>query len=323
VRYLRSYWFISLLAAGLLLVIVVELFIKHSPKKSFVPNKQKEKPLVPDANEFSNSEEVNLIRYGRELITHTSKYFGPKGSIASITNGLNCQNCHLEGGTKLFTNNFLGVASTYPKFRERSGKLESVEFRINECLQRSLNGDEIDSLSKEMRAMVAYIKWTGKGVDKKIKRDEIKTKEIPFLERAADPSKGALVYAIKCKSCHGENGQGLKNPDSLSYVYPPLWGPHSYAMSAGMYRITKLASFVKFNMPLGATYKNPQLTNEEAWDVAAYVNSMPHPEKKFVHDWPVLGAKPVDYPFGPYADKFSEKEHKYGPFLTIQEAKKK
>jgi thiosulfate dehydrogenase len=90
-----------------------------------------------------------------------------------------------------------------------------------------------------------------------------------------------------------------------------------------MYRITKLASFVKFNMPLGATYKNPQLTNEEAWDVAAYVNSMPHPEKKFVHDWPVLGAKPVDYPFGPYADKFSEKEHKYGPFLTIQEAKKK
>ena len=322
-KYLRSYWFISLLAAGLLLVIVVELFIKHSPKKSFVPNEQKEKPLVPDANEFSNSEEANLIRYGRELITHTSKYFGPKGSIASITNGLNCQNCHLEGGTKLFTNNFLGVASTYPKFRERSGKLESVEFRINECLQRSLNGDEIDSLSKEMRAMVAYIKWTGKDVDKKIKRDEIKTKEIPFLERAADSSKGAFVYAIKCKSCHGENGQGLKNPDSLSYIYPPLWGPHSYAMSAGMYRITKLASFVKFNMPLGATYKNPQLTNEEAWDVAAYVNSMPHPEKKFVHDWPVLGAKPVDYPFGPYADKFSEKEHKYGPFLTIQEAKKK
>jgi thiosulfate dehydrogenase len=62
----------------------------------------------------------------------------------------------------LYTNNFLTVASTYPKFRERSGRLESVEWRINECMQRSLNGEPLDSLSKEMKAMVAYIKWTGK-----------------------------------------------------------------------------------------------------------------------------------------------------------------
>jgi thiosulfate dehydrogenase len=76
-------------------------------------------------------------------------------------------------------------------------------------------------------------------------------------------------------------------------------------------------------MPLGATYEKPQLTNEEAWDVAAYINSKPHPEKFFAGDWPKLSTKPVDYPFGPYTDKFSEKEHKFGPFVAIQEAKKK
>jgi thiosulfate dehydrogenase len=190
-------------------------------------------------------------------------------------------------------------------------------------LQRSLNGEEIDSLSKEMRALVAYIKWTGKNVDKNTKADEVKTKEVPFLERAADSSKGAMTYVTKCKSCHGEHGEGLKNPDSIGYLYPPLWGEHSYAVSAGMYRLTKLASFVKFNMPLGATFKNPQLSNEEAWDVAAYINSKPPPKKIFANDWPVLSTKPVDYPFGPYTDKFSEEEHKYGPFLAIELAKKK
>ncbi len=29
-------------------------------------------------------------------------------------------------------------------------------------------------------------------------------------------------------------------------------------------------------------------------------------------DWKDLKTKPVDFPFGPYADGFSEKQHKYG-----------
>jgi thiosulfate dehydrogenase len=321
VKYLRSYWFVTLLAGALLLVVVVEMAIKHS-RKNKVSSRERQTSLMPDVNELSNSESDSLIRYGKELITHTSIYLGPLGKLASITNGMNCGNCHLEAGTKLFTNNFLGVASTYPKFRERSGRLESVEFRVNECLQRSLNGDPIDSLSKEMKAMVAYIKWSGKNV-KNIAADGIKTKELPFLQRAANPINGATVYSLKCKSCHGENGGGALSADSLGYLYPPLWGRHSYAVSAGIYRVTKLASFVKYNMPLGATFKTPQLSDEEAWDVAAFINSQPHPKKLFAHDWPVLSAKPVDYPFGPYADNFSEQQHKYGPFVEMQNLRKK
>jgi len=29
--------------------------------------------------------------------------------------------------------------------------------------------------------------------------------------------------------------------------------------------------------------------------------------------------KPFDHPFGPFADGFTEKEHKYGPFKPIKE----
>jgi len=71
-------------------------------------------------------------------------------------------------------------------------------------------------------------------------------------------------------------------------------------------------------MPLGATYEKPQLTDEEAWDVAAYVNSMLRPAKDLSRDWPDISKKPFDHPFGPYADSFSEEQHKYGPFKEVR-----
>lgn len=66
-------------------------------------------------------------------------------------------------------------------------------------------------------------------------------------------------------------------------------------------------------MPFGAA----QLTDEEAWDVAAFVNSQPRPVKVFPDDWPVISTKPADHPFGPFGDTFSEQQHKYGPFGPI------
>ncbi len=318
--HLKEYWLIYFLWAIILIVIVNGLPSNKTAKEHLFPPTVAES-IVPDIYELSNSKEDDLIRYGKILIDSTAKYLGPHGKLATISNGLNCQNCHRESGTKLYTNNFLSVASTYPKFRERSGRMESVEWRINECMQRSLNGDAIDSLSKEMKAMVAYILWTGKNIKKNGKIAGSENKELSFLERAADPLKGKMIYSVKCTSCHGENGKGIMNVDSASYVYPPLWGANSYAVSAGMFRLSKLASFIKNNMPLGATYADPLLSNEEAWDVAAYINSQPHPKKMFATDWPVIRSKPVDYPFGPYADNFTEKQHKYGPFDPVKKVR--
>jgi thiosulfate dehydrogenase len=314
--HVKEHWFPYLLGMIILVVVLNGLPTGHSADNHFVP--EKTESIVPSIYELSNTANDDLIRYGKQLIDSTAKYFGPHGVIAHITNGLNCQNCHRESGTKLYTNNFLAVASTYPKFRARSGRVESIEFRINDCMQRSLNGDTIKNDSKEMKAMVAYIKWTGKNVSKDSKADGAGTKEIPFLQRAANPSAGKAIYLAKCKICHGENGNGAATLDSSAYLYPPLWGSHSYVVSAGMYRISKLASFIKSNMPLGATYNEPALSDEEAWDVAAFINSQPHPKKIFAYDWPVISTKPVDYPFGPYAEKFSEQQHKYGPYPPME-----
>ncbi|HRG10565.1 MAG TPA: cytochrome C, partial [Cyclobacteriaceae bacterium] len=104
------------------------------------------------------------IRYGRELIAHTADYLGPQGKVMAISNGMNCQNCHLDAGTKPFGNNYSAVASTYPKFRARSGSEETIEKRVNDCIERSLNGNALSNDSREMKAMVSYIKWLGTGV---------------------------------------------------------------------------------------------------------------------------------------------------------------
>lgn len=259
-----------------------------------------------------------LIIYGQDLIAHTSKYLGPKGSVAHITNGMNCQNCHLSAGRKPWGNNFGAVYSTYPKYRDRSGKVESIYKRVSDCMKRSLNGKAIDSNSIEFKAIYAYMKWLGKNVLKSEKPLGSGIQKIAFMNRAADPNKGKLVYMQQCTNCHGLNGEGQLAADKLEYIYPPLWGPNSYNDAAGLFRLSNFAGFVKNNMPfLTASYNTPVLTLEESWDVAAFVNSQPRPHKNQSTDWMMISKKPFDFPFGPYSDSFSTSQHKFGPFEPI------
>jgi thiosulfate dehydrogenase len=275
--------------------------------------------VVPDTNQLSNTKDAKLIKYGRSLIVNTSYFLGPKGIIAHKSNGINCQSCHLNAGTKNLGNNFSLVVSSYPKFKERSGAMETIVKKVEDCFERSLNGKKIDSNGREMKAFVAYLKWIGKNVKKGTKPQGSGIEELPFLNRAADTLKGRMVYESKCKTCHGKNGEGILNRTALTYIYPPLWGVNSYNIGASIYRVSKFAGYVKNNMPFGADYKNKQLTDEEAWDVAAFVNSQYHPYKSISTDWPKLSTKPYDYPFGPYADHlFTKEQRKYGPYAPIK-----
>ena len=276
---------------------------------------------APDTATIPRTAAGRQIRYGRELIAHTARYLGPNGSVAHLTNGMNCQNCHLQAGTQGFANNYLAVASTYPKMRARSGTMVTTQLRVNDCLERSLNGRALAESSREMRAIVAYITWLGQGIAKGKKVYGTGFTKLPYLDRAADPVIGQAVFATKCQSCHGPAGQGQRLADKSGYQYPPLWGPASYNDGAGLFRVTNLAKYVKAAMPFGATFDHPQLTNKQAWDVAAFVNSQPRPHLATPHDWPDIRQKPVDHPFGPYADAFSEKQHKFGPYQPIEAAR--
>lgn len=289
------------------------------------------KPLVdpegmwkaPEVSSIDAEPNADEIKYGRELIANTSEYLGPNGKVKAMSNGMNCQNCHLQAGTVPLGNNYSAVAATYPKVRARSGQSEDIPKRINDCFERSLNGEGLPLESREMKAMVAYITWLGKDVPKGESPKGAGLYEVPLLDRAADPVKGKLVYESQCVICHQADGQGMPKPDGTGYIYPPLWGKNSYNHGAGLFRLSRFAGYVKANMPLGVTYESPLLSDEEAWDVAAYVNSLERPSKDLSSDWPDISKKPMDHPFGPFSDEFSEEQHKFGPFKPIREAKAK
>lgn len=307
----------KLVIGSLLVAVLMVVFFVFRPHSQQVKTPPAPPPPewpweAPDTAGIPRNATGDLIRYGRLLVSKTAEYLGPEGTVKHISNGLNCQNCHLDAGTKPWGNNYGGVSSTYPKYRERSGMVESIEKKINDCFERSMNGRPLDSSSREMRAMVAYMHWLGTNVQKGKKPLGAGLEPVPYMSRAADPERGKTVFVAHCQRCHGADGQGKIN--GRGYEYPPLWGPHSYNTGAGIYRLSKMAAFVKRNMP----FDNPVLTDEEAWDVAAFVNSQPRPVKDTRQDWPDLATKPVDHPFGPYTDSFSEWQHKYGPWKNIE-----
>jgi thiosulfate dehydrogenase len=324
-RFFQSTWFPVCL--GIITTVLILTSLLRSPRKSVlinsftIPYREGEDWTAPEEKGIPYDSNGDLIRYGKELVANTSKYLGPRGIAAQITNGMNCQNCHINGGTKNFGIPLSAVAATYPKWLDRSERMQSIESRVNDCLQRSLNGKSLDSLNYEMRGFVAYIRWLGHEVPKGVKPNGSGIQSLPYLRRAANPVQGKVVYENECSRCHGANGEGILAADKTSYTYPPLWGDSSYNVNATLYRIIPLSSFVKANMPFDKINSSAFLTDEQAWDVAAYLISQQRPGTRFTTDWPNLSKKPIDYPYGPYADNFSELQHKYGPFGPIINAK--
>lgn len=328
-RALRGLVAIVLLLVFLLIGSAAILIVDPAKLQSFFfssTSKEAKPPIVagknvlwraPNESKLPSGTKGEEIKYGRELVARTSEYLGPKGKVLAMSNGMNCQNCHLDAGTKPFGNNYSAVASTYPKFRARSGSEETIEKRVNDCFERSLNGQLLAEDSREMKAIVAYIKWLGADVPKGESPYGAGLMELLFLERAANPATGKIVYEEKCTVCHGKDGAGIANAEGTAWTYPPLWGQNSYNDGAGLFRLSRFAGYIKANMPLGATHDAPLLTDVEAWDVAAYVNSLPRPGKNIAKDWPDISKKPIDHPFGPFADGFSERQHKLGPFKPI------
>jgi thiosulfate dehydrogenase len=221
------------------------------------------------------------IRLGYQIVVNTQKYARPY-----VGNRLNCTNCHLDGGLNPNAASFVGLAVVYPEYRTRNARMNTLADRVNECFERSLNGRALPPDSSKLQAVVAYITWLSRGVPSGATLSWRGLQRINS-RRPIDPGNGEKVFASKCTFCHGSDGLG-------TMAAPPVWGPQSYTIGAGMARVSVAAAFIKSNMPRSWGWS---LSDDDAYDVAAYINAQPRPDfPGKANDWP-KGGKPADTPY--------------------------
>jgi thiosulfate dehydrogenase len=234
----------------------------------------------------------NEIRWGFRIFTNTP------GEAARFTpSRVSCNNCHLNGGQRERSLPLVGVAGMFPEYNRRSGRLYTLGDRIVDCFLRSENatgaiegegrhhaGDEEGELvpsptSKEVLAVAAYLTWLARGFEVGNNppwrgQNVIASSNVIPVEKL-DARRGEAIFLDRCTSCHGADGQGVAVGDKKP---GPLWGPDSWNDGAGAARVYTLAGIIRYSMP----YLDPgSLTDEEAQQLAAFIDSRPRPSYPF------------------------------------------
>lgn len=251
------------------------LYFKELSKRA----KQEWPKKVLSIDDIPNTEEGELIRYGIELLTNTEKLLGPYSKLKMTSNEVNCISCHMDNdanglpGTKKYVIPFLNVINNYPKLDIETMKIISLEDRI-----RGMSGSDTKRFpddSKQMKAIIAYFKWLKEsyGIKDGVGLEGDFFAKMNFANRPADPVRGKELFKEYCVICHQEDGRGVKNDNyeqGEGHLYPSLL---IYPDGGHMSMIPFLARFLKSSMPFGASADNPILSDDEALDIAAYVNT--------------------------------------------------
>ena len=255
------YVLVSVIALGVLgFTLVLAVSFWRMQRRPATPERVDTVAFNPPRPQDAPAEIREAVMLGYNIMIDTRTY-----APAYTGNGLTCSNCHFNGGLSQDGIPLVGVAATYPKYRERTGYATDLVSRTNECFERSMNGKTPPVESREMQALQAYYAWISRGIPVYAKVPwlgvkKIKTAHVPSAEA------GATVFRARCTPCHGVDGQGTS-------VAPPLWGPNSFNDGAGMDNVEMLASFAFANMPRGS----PGLSVDQAFDVAAFLTSQPRP----------------------------------------------
>ncbi len=209
-----------------------------------------------------------MARRGEAIFMNT-KALAPE----FVGNQMNCINCHLDRGRKANSSPLWAAYPMYPAYRKKNNRVNTFTERLQGCFQFSMNGVAPPADSEILTALTTYAYWMSTGAPTGKSQPGRGFDEPPPPPGGYDIDRGKAVYLAQCSICHGNNGEGQKV--GVNYVFPPLWGTDSYNWGAGMHRINTAAGFIQHNMPLG---RGETLSDQEAWDVAAFVNMHERPQ---------------------------------------------
>ena len=118
--------------------------------------------------------------------------------------------------------------------------------------------------------------------------------------------------STRCRICMvPRSGSSWRAQIGGKAIVPAVWDP-TLSTTAPDHRVLTL-SLIKADAS-----GRRHMDDDEAFDVAAFINSRPRPEMPGLErDYPNRAAKPVDNPYGPFADDFPLEQHRFGPFQPI------
>lgn len=233
--------------------------------------------MPPQRNERPTDAFGEMVALGESIFTHT---YSHRVSGKYVGNDQVCEGCHLDAGRLAGAAPMWAAWVAYPAYLLKNQEVNTLSERIQGCFKYSMNarasevGHPPAAESTTIRALMSYIYWLATDAPTGDRR--MPGRGFPPLaktDQGFDPLRGELVYVEHCAVCHGDQGQG--GYAGAEMVFPPLWGERSYNWGAGMHRINIAAAFIKANMPLGNYL---ELTDQQAWDVAAYINSWERPQ---------------------------------------------
>lgn len=221
----------------------------------------------PDPSTIPDTPLGAMIRFGRDVFNDTQRYAKPY-----VGNGLNCVNCHLDEGRAADSAPMWGAYGVYPLFRAVNQQVNTFSLMLEYCFRYSMNGAMPPADGPVVTGLIAYSFWLSTGAPIGAQLEGRGYRVVAEPPGGVDVSRGEAVFATSCQMCHGASGAGLKAGDT--WVFPPLWGQQSYSAGAGMHKVPIAAAFIKTKMP----YRHGNtLTDQQAWDVAAYINGKPRP----------------------------------------------
>ena len=210
---------------------------------------------------------LETIELGRLLVEQTATHPLTEPYVGA---SLNCTSCHLDNGTHPTAATFLEVATAYPAWAPREKTVVTLKDRVLNCFMRSCNGTRPPQGSLPAVAITAYITSLSEGLPMKMNGESPhgprRVEALAIDLAKADAASGRNLYTARCGSCHGEDGDGTEDG-------PPVWGPKSFNMGAGLSHVEHLAAWLKVAMPM----HEADLTDAESLDIAAYVNSHDRP----------------------------------------------
>jgi thiosulfate dehydrogenase len=220
----------------------------------------------------------DVVRQGQAIFEGTNTH---PVSSPYVGNSQACANCHIDAGRLAGSAPLWAAWVAYPAYRSKTKKVDTFVERVQGCFKYSMNapgsraGRPPAADSDAIVSLAAYSFWLAKGAP--TGDDTMPGRGYPRVAETAqgfDPDRGAAVYGAKCALCHGQDGGGVVVADGRT-LFPPLWGAGAFNWGAGMHRIDTAAAFVKHNMPLGL---GGSLSDQETWDVAAFMDAHERPQ---------------------------------------------